>query len=139
MMVQTIAHQCPAAGGPAVFTARALLETLTDSLIYDDENVCLQSGYFRLVNETKPVKIQDLIVVPNPANATVEITIRNVTEGIFRIRLINSHGRSILQKEFNCADKSLHLDVSKFPPGMYFVEAMLPESLYKNTKLVIVR
>ncbi len=134
-----IAHQCPAAGGPAVYTARALLETFTDSIVYDDENFCLQSGYFRVINETKPVQIQELIVVPNPASESIEISLRNVTEGICRIRLINSHGKPLLQHEFNCADNVLQIDVSNIPPGMYFVEALLPESLYKNTKLVIVR
>jgi hypothetical protein len=92
-----------------------------------------------MINETKSVKIQDLIVVPNPANETVEITLRNVIDGICRIRLINTHGKVLLQKDFNCADKTQHFDVSRITPGIYFVEALLPESLYKNTKLVIVR
>jgi len=134
-----IAIQCPASGGPAVYTARALLETLTDSLVYDDENVCLQSGYFRILNNIKPVKTPDLNVIPNPANEAVEITINNVTEGICRIRFTSALGKRVLEEQFNCANKAIKIDVSKFPQGLYFIEALLPETLYKNTKLVIVR
>src|SRR5437773_1574911 len=42
-----VAMQCPDEGGPAVFNARALLGLLDDHIIYDDENVCLQAGYYR--------------------------------------------------------------------------------------------
>ena len=40
---------------------------------------------------------------------------------------------------FNCADNKLQLDISKFPPGMNVVEALLPEKLFIKTKLVIIR
>lgn len=95
--------------------------------------------FFRIQIQNLQANYQDLLVVPNPANESVEIRLQNVTEGICRIRLINSLGKIILAREFNCSDTTIQLDISKFPPGMYVVEVLLPEHLYKNTKLVIFR
>ena len=43
--ILSIAEQCPYSGGVAVYIARSLIALFNDSIIYDDENNCLQQGY----------------------------------------------------------------------------------------------
>ncbi len=42
-----VAIQCPYMGGPAVYRARTLLSFLTDSLIYNDDDICALNGIYR--------------------------------------------------------------------------------------------
>jgi hypothetical protein len=137
--VHQVAMQCPAAGGPSVYTARALLEIITDSIVYDDENVCFQSAYFRLKSETEEVHSTELTVVPNPANETVEIKLNTIADGICHIRLMDALGNTVFKGSFNCSDKSYLLNVQKLVPGIYQSEVLINNIVIDNAKLVIVR
>ncbi len=119
--------------GPASFLIDTVSLASVDLNLYRND-LCISSGIDEQNNLDNAFDL-----FPNPANETVEIKLKDVTEGICKIRLINSYGKTVLVHEFNCADNKLYLDISKFAPGMYVLEALLPESLYKNTKLIIIR
>ena len=55
-MVQTITQQCPFAGGTAVYRARGMYELINDSIVYDDDAVCLAQGLYRSSNHD-PVEL----------------------------------------------------------------------------------
>jgi hypothetical protein len=131
--------QCPDAGGPAVFTARSLIGLLNDTIIYDDDNICLQAGYYRQQRNVENSKLPDVEVIPNPASETVNFVLKNSTEGVCRILLMNSIGKTIFEGSFNCSLKSYSLDISHFAAGIYHAEIEISNSVYKNAKLVIVR
>ncbi len=42
--IETVAYQCPMAGGNAVFRARAIYSLMNENAEYDDQFICLQQG-----------------------------------------------------------------------------------------------
>ena len=62
----------------------------------------------------------DFEIAPNPTNGMV--TFRGV-EHVERIMILNVIGESIVEKE-NCGAKSVNVDLSKLPAGMYFARCV---------------
>lgn len=137
-----IASQCPYAGGPAVERARALLALLNDSIFYDDDNVCLQSGIYRSAgidsmmskNEVRLININ-----PNPASNSVTVSLIGKFEGLCNIEIKNSIGETVLLKQTNCENSVNNVDISKIAAGFYTIKVSVNNSNSANTKLVIVR
>ena len=86
-----IAQQCPYSGGHAVMRARVLLSMLTDSIAYDDDGNCLQSGIYRKSKDAAAeVKTTEGIqIIPNPANDKIEIKLNGINDGICRVQIKN--------------------------------------------------
>jgi hypothetical protein len=133
-----IAQQCPSAGGPAVYTARVMLSLITDEIDYNDDNACLQAGYYRMAQAQLNNVISDIVIVPNPANETVKFIAQNNLKGVCKIRLINAIGKLVFENTFNCSDKEYTVDVSHFAQGIYQAEIEAAGTEKKNAKLVIV-
>jgi hypothetical protein len=133
-----IAQQCPSAGGTAVYTARVMLSLITDEIEYDDDNACLQAGYYRMQQLQGKDVMSDIAIIPNPANETVKFIAQNNLDGVCKIRLINVIGKLVFESSFNCSDKEYTLDVSHFAQGIYQAEIEATGIEKKNAKLVIV-
>lgn len=137
-----IASQCPYAGGPAVERSRAFVALLNDTIFYDDEDICLQSGIYRIAsvdstnskNEIKAINIQ-----PNPANDKVTIRLIGKFEGLCNIEIKNALGETVLLKQMNCKEAVSKLDLAAFAPGIYTIKINVNNSNFVNSKLVIVR
>lgn len=80
------------------------------------------------VGELKPLEFS---IYPNPASETVNIAGPAGAE----LQVFSVQGKLIVQKELNSDISSL--DISEFPRGMYFVQAILNGQ--KNTKKLVVR
>ncbi len=74
-----------------------------------------------------------------PASETVSFILKNTTEGVCRLRLMNAIGKMVFENSFNCNEKKYSLNVSHFAPGIYHAEIEVSNSIHKNVKLVIVR
>jgi hypothetical protein len=133
-----IAQQCPSAGGTAVYTARVMLSLISDEIDYDDDNACLQAGYYRMQQLQVNTDRAEIVIVPNPANETVKFITKNTLKGVCKIRLLNSIGKLVFESSFNCSDKEYTLDVSHFAQGIYQAEIEATGIEKKNAKLVIV-
>jgi hypothetical protein len=71
--LNTIAAQCPAAGGPSVFYARNLIAMLDTAQVYDDETLCGSSARVAppeiAIIENEPL----IMVFPNPFTNNINI------------------------------------------------------------------
>lgn len=136
-MTNSIAQLCPYEGGSAVYTARSLLRVLNDSIEYYDDIVCLQAGYYRLMDNRNESK-QSIKIIPNPSNSIVEIFTIKSNESPGSLRIFNSIGECVYNSQTELGVKLKSIDVSSFAPGVYSVDVTLGNISYTE-KLVIIR
>lgn len=70
------------------------------------------------IDKTAPEN--EFLVSPNPAEDSITITIK--TAGNHHLRLIDSLGKSVLEKSFDPAETTIKLDVSKLQRGIYLIK-----------------
>jgi hypothetical protein len=132
-----LASQCPAAGGQSVYRARAMLALINDSIEYNDAIVCLQSGIYREAYTENIFPI--FIIVPNPANSSVEIVVEKITGEICKVEIANILGQELIIKDIDCNKKSHQVDVSNLNNGIYLVKFFVDNEIIDAQKLIIMR
>ena len=139
--IYAVAAQCPHVGGKAVERARTFFAMLNDTIVYDDDFVCLQSGVYRFTNDSaKTVEENKIIIQPNPANDKVEIKlVGKFEDGICKITIRNSVGEVVLSAGMNCNDKQKLIDVSNLSQGVYSINVNANNIVQITEKLVIIR
>jgi hypothetical protein len=140
-LLLSIANQCPYAGGPAVERARTFVALVNDSILYNDENVCLQSGIYKTAEGTVSGATESdvFLLLPNPANTTVEVIIPGKTEGLCRIEISDALGRRVITEDMVCRDQSKLIDISQLKQNIYTVKININDTSVKFAKLVIAR
>ncbi len=113
-----IAIQCPLAGGPAVYRARALYQYIDPEMEYDDENSCLQAGY---VLRTSKGKSGSSRAFPNPAGNEINVIFDN---GATEIVIKGITGNILIQKKLSENSNIIKLNTSNLPNGIYFYELL---------------
>jgi len=136
-----IASQCPYAGGPAVERARTLIALVNDSVYYDEDNVCLQSGIYRQGgdNNTNVKEVKAININPNPAKDEVTVTLIGKFEDLCTIEVSNALGVKVISTLLNCKDAVTKIDVSKLTPGAYTIKVIAENKYHVHSKLVIIR
>jgi hypothetical protein len=132
-----VANQCPAAGGQSVYRARAMLALINDSLAYNDNLSCLQSGIYReIVADNNNFNIE---IIPNPASDLITVKVMNPKEGFCNLTIHNTLGAIVSSSIFNCEISEHFINVEKLTIGIYFVHVNF-EGNYRNTqKLIIIK
>ncbi|MEZ5109201.1 MAG: T9SS type A sorting domain-containing protein [Bacteroidia bacterium] len=138
--ILAIAQQCPYAGGNAVIRARVWLSMINDSIDYNDNAICLQSGIYRIANiDIKSDKTNDEIIIqPNPAGDYITVTTKSVSSENCKLEIINNLNQVVLAKQLACNNQE-KIDVSKINQGLYAVKIFLNNGLTKIQKLIIAR
>jgi hypothetical protein len=135
-----IAAQCPQSGGVAVYIARSLVVLFNDSIIYEDENNCLQQGYYRLPFALKNNKTpNEADLFPNPARNYVDMVLNNTLDGICKIEITDTYSRLIYQQSFDCCKKQYRINTAGFLNGMYNVHIIINDNAQRVIKLTIVK
>ncbi|HRF15076.1 MAG: T9SS type A sorting domain-containing protein [Bacteroidia bacterium] len=135
-----IAEQCPQSGGMAVYVARSLVALFNDTIVYDDDNVCLQQGYFRLAQKENKKSIpSDIAIIPNPADEMTQIILSKKQEGVCKVSITDAYSKSVYTKEFDCKTQHLTISTKGLVQGIYFVEIKINGSTVKTAKLIIAR
>ncbi|MCP5353441.1 MAG: T9SS type A sorting domain-containing protein, partial [Chromatiales bacterium] len=136
----SIAEQCPYSGGVAVYIARSLIALFNDSIVYDDENNCLQQGYYRLQNELKNNKVlNDIDLIPNPASNYADIILNKNYEGICRVKITDIYSKVVFEQSFDCNKKQFRINTIGFLNGMYNVQISVNDNTFNVSKLIIVK
>lgn len=135
------AHQCPYAGGPAVYRACAYVYLFNDSIQYDDAAVCLQSGIYRqlIQQDVSSASSFDFRLIPNPAkqNVTVELNFRNENNITLEIR--NVMGGKVKELELDKGINTVTFSVERFDDGIYFIRARNNGITLNTPKLIIIK
>lgn len=138
--ILSIAEQCPFAGGKAVYMARSFVSLFNDSVIYDDDNNCLQQGYYRLANETTSSNaVSEIEVLPNPADNYVDVILKKEYDGICKISITDVYSKVLFKQSFDCSKKQYRVNTSNFLSGIYSVQISVNDSTIHVTKLIIAK
>jgi len=134
-----IASQCPYKGGKAVYRSRAFVALFDDQVVYNDLAQCSLQGIYRNSTPTSTPIFPQIRIVPNPANQKFEIFISGTLEGICKVEVKDVLGENLLNKEFNCSNRSQQISSSQFTPGVYTVIISLNNNYISSEKLIIIR
>jgi hypothetical protein len=136
-----IALQCPYSGGKPVYQARAILEYMDVSHIYDDYITCLQEGIYRqsAPNINTVVSINDFEVLPNPTKDKINVVIKNKIEGKCMMEILGTTGNLVHSSSFNCNERIYTTDISRLDEGMYYVRVTFNNEYRFVSKLAIIR
>jgi len=137
-LLLSIANQCPYAGGPAIERARTFVALINDSILYDDENVCLQSGIYKIIGEDLNNQTS-LKIHPNPASTLIDISLIGAFRGICKIEILDATGKNIMSTKMTCMKKNTRLDISRLTQGKYVVKVQLHDKSFLNQKFAIIR
>lgn len=137
--IQNIAEQCPFSGGKAVYIARGFAEMLNDTVVFDDD-ICLQQGYYRLQNELTDNKaLNDIDLIPNPANSYADVILNKNYEGICRVKITDVYSKIVFEQSFDCNKKQFRINTTSFLNGMYNVQISVNDNAHIVSKLIIVK
>lgn len=136
--IDLIAHQCPYAGGKAVYEARALYAMYSDE-VYDDIALCNNVGIAaRTIKPRDNIDTQkedNIRIYPNPTNGKLFVAIDDTQKGS-TIDFIDVLGKTIHTSLLNNATNNLDLDL---PTGVYFIRIQNNNNVIYSNKLVIVK
>ncbi|MBE7510760.1 MAG: hypothetical protein HS118_11340 [Bacteroidia bacterium] len=136
----SIATQCPYTGGAAVERARTLIALINDSIDYDDANVCLQSGVYRLANNTTEKSEENGIkIIPNPASDKVKVELTGQEDGICKIQIRNVLNETVYESEFNCSEKTHLIHLNNLSGGIYSITVNAANKKSLTSKLILVK
>lgn len=127
--LNSIAGQCPLAGGNAVFEARALLAAYSN-IAYDDDALCASGGKSAIIESAS-----NLELYPNPSNE--EVTIKYpLLEQDCVLFITDLQGKVVVQQALSKDSNQVSLPTSNLPNGLYIVNCSA--NLNWVSKLVII-
>ena len=136
----SIAQQCPFVGGKAVYLARSYVSMFNDSVVYDDTNICMQQGYYRLAAKNSNIRAAEGIdIIPNPAKNYIDIMINKNTDGMCLISIIDNYSKPIYKEWFEYRRQKHRINTQGFANGIYQVQVTIEGAPSKTIKLVIVK
>ena len=132
-----IANQCPYYGGEAVYRARAILELVNDSLIYNDDMNCLPYGIYREGKGIVEDSNSKITVKPNPANSYIKVKVNCRENEMYDVEIINAIGQKVLNTTLQC-NKENNISISYLQQGIYTV-TVKTNTKVQSFKLSIIR
>jgi hypothetical protein len=124
---------------PAVYQARNLIDMINDTMDYNDDAICLQSGIYRIGTKDSTEKpLPEISIIPNPANEQVEVRINGKLDGLCLITITNMLGQKAMIDEMACLQHNKKIDVRSLGVGVYTVKVQ-NNNMSKTAKLVISR
>ena len=103
------------------FQVRAICPS--DSSAYTESFIVAAAGCITSSNAELDAGIELFKVSPNPFNGSINIDLKMKAREIFNLDVINTAGQSMYQQtiEVQSGLNSQTIDLSRFPPGMYFM------------------
>lgn len=135
--LMNIAEQCPYYGGEAVYRARAILELVNDSLIYNDDMNCLPYGIYREGKGIVEDSNSKITVKPNPANSYIKVKVNCRENEMYDVEIINAIGQKVLNTTLQC-NKENNISISYLQQGIYTV-TVKTNTKVQSFKLSIIR
>lgn len=128
--LQSIAVQCPLAGGSAVLEARALLALEAGSYPnYDDGSACQSGGtYGNPVPSPAPKVAAGLRLYPNPAKREATLGWDTPAEQAGELNLYDARGQHLLRINIPEGANQRSISLKGVPAGLYFIRANIGET-----------
>jgi Secretion system C-terminal sorting domain len=138
----SIAYQCPLAGGQAVYHARGLYAIVSDSIIWNDDSLCVVVGLqFRHSSPTFPKEnkqsLSNISLYPNPAQEEVTIVFHRLRNENQTISLYDVLGKMVANYAVEANKESYILDLHNLPSGVYMLRVGDTQVSIATHKLII--
>jgi hypothetical protein len=120
--LRSIAEQCPFSGGPAVFNARSMHNTVQDT-IYDDRDLCTEQGILWRIQKPKAEKIEKELTFkfyPNPASDYGTLQMQG-KHNAMTLEIVDILGRSVYTNTIADNAVSVVLPFDKTASGIYML------------------
>lgn len=131
----SIAQQCPAQGGSAVFLARDLYTSRVDRSANFDNINC--NGVNNRASKENTLE-SSITIVPNPASDIVQLS--NLPTAVtVKVEIYNTQGYLLDSKHFSTTSTSLDLNIQNYVSGIYFIRISNNNQLLTTRKLVIIK
>ncbi|MBE7508573.1 MAG: T9SS type A sorting domain-containing protein [Bacteroidia bacterium] len=138
--ILAVAQQCPYAGGNAVIRARVWISMINDSIEYNDNAVCLQSGIYRLGVDITSEKINDEIIIqPNPAGDYITVITKSISSENCKIEIRNTLNEIVYDDVFDCKKQKHNINISNLRQGVYSITVNAVGKKSIINKLIIAR
>ena len=108
-----------------------------DSLIYNDDAICLQYGIYKQGVIADENKNSVIIVKPNPANEYVFVKIICNSDEKFNIQIVDAYGRIVCKENLSC-NKENKIITRELSQGVYTLLVKTTKG-NKTYKIAIVR
>ncbi len=122
--IAEIAQLCPALGGSATFKARSLYALINDTIIYDDENLCLTQGFaYRSAGKVDKIVVNSdrYLIFPNPTTGIINIKSNSNERQILSISVFDITGRLISEEKINLENQATLNSLSAYSAGIYYL------------------
>lgn len=137
----SIANQCPATGGNAVFKARSLLAAASQiEQSYDDVQLCgpkLLKGNAVLLDYTDSNPSVSLF--PNPGKDKLTLKWQSLDGTVGAVTLTDIMGRIVLKSSLDVKAGILELNLSALEPGIYTCKILVDEKPVLTEKYVLLK
>ncbi len=134
-LLESVATQCPKAGGKAVYRARAIYSLICDTIEYNDDANCAQQGFYRKKKEESKKKVDaafNYLVKPNPAKDFLSVS--SIPENSI-VRIYNTQGL-LVYNETSKASITTTINTASFANGIYYITIQNSNGI-KTTKVSI--
>jgi hypothetical protein len=135
----SIAVQCPYSGGNAVFKARAILESMYDTIYWDDVNLCFGEGIYRQAKGNQKAFANNIIVQPNPSSGILEIVKTYSLNNNCNVIIKNSLGAVLLEQTIDCKQGTEIIDAKMLRNGIYTVSIISDNTVEQVQKVIIIK
>ena len=137
--LESVAYQCPIAGGDAVFLAREMLAAIDTAVrFYDDGSLCQSAQKLSSNQQIAPV-IGWFKMSPNPASDLLYLQYELGASGGYQFHLTNLLGQNCLTTALKSGRQQESLPISPLPEGVYFWQILKESHVIQQGKLVIKR
>jgi len=113
--LESIAYQCPFAGGEAVFQARALLG---EGYAFNDSTLCVEIQ--PLIKDNR-VEEPMFMAYPNPGQYYVVVDLLEEAGEKGMVTMTDMLGRTLKSQVVNKGDQKVYLLLENVPGGMYYL------------------
>ncbi|HRQ86463.1 MAG TPA: hypothetical protein PLV70_15260, partial [Flavobacteriales bacterium] len=135
----SIADQCPMVGGEAVFRARALYALVNNEQDFDDALLCLQQGIIVKSVQQQAPRVEQAVVVPNPAMDAATLVLHEKLDGPAVFVVFNTLGSEVMRVELSAETLRLSFSTERLAPALYHYQVRGPAELIGEGKLSIIR
>ena len=132
--ITDVAYQCPLQGGNSVYQARSYLAQYDNDPIYTDQLNCFNVGIYRKPSFTS---LDEILVMPNPANESFELVSLSNEEVILGYELYDLLGkRNIHSEKLNT--RNVHIDCKSLVNGIYLLNIKMSSGAMQQKKISII-
>lgn len=123
-LLNGVAAQCPYSGGPAVYGARNLLQSMLGHKEYNDNEQCLSEGIYKTQHTQQINYTHDFAMLPNPANSYVTVSFNEPVSNNDVLTIYNAYSEVINRIKLQANSTDTPVSTAALSNGIYYIQYM---------------